>query len=132
MPFARIAQRPAGWVAAALLVTLTACSSAPRPVAAPVPHDAAPAESAAPDPIDPPAGSGSRLDRFVAAVQAKLPDVALDRRDEEVEELGRQACASLAARKKTATVVGELRKLGVDDADARKLIVVAKETACRT
>jgi len=133
--FARIVRFPAGWVAAALLCTLAACSSGPRQIATPIPHDAAP-----PPESEPPglletstrAEAGSGLDRFVAAVQAKLPGVALDRRDEEVEELGRQACASLAAGKKTATVIGDLRNLGIGEADARELMVVAKKTACPT
>jgi len=132
--FARIARFPAGWVAAALLCTLAACGSGPRQTTTAVQHGAVPPpENVAPGLIDPPpvrARGGSGLDRFVAAVQEKLPGVALDRRDEEVEELGRQACASLTAGKKTATVAGELRGLGVGDADAHELIAVARKTAC--
>ena len=148
MPFARILA-----TTAVLLLALTGCADgdpalAPGrvvtsvpPESAPPPETAAPSpthpEAAAPGPTHPKtaptrADAGSGLDRFVAAVQAKLPDVALDRRDEEVEELGQQACTSLAAGKKPATVAGELRGLGVGEADARELIVLAKDTACRS
>jgi hypothetical protein len=70
------------------------------------------------------------LDRFVAAVQVRLPDVALDRRDDEIADLGQQACDQLAAGKKTAAVAGSLAEPGVSDADARALVALARDTAC--
>jgi hypothetical protein len=77
------------------------------------------------------AGSGnSGLDAFVAAVQRELPDVALDRRDEEVEDLGQEACQGLAAGKKDAVVAGEISAEGVAPPDARKLVTLARTTAC--
>lgn len=77
------------------------------------------------------AGSGNTgLDAFVAAVQRELPDVALDRRDEEVEELGQQACQALAAGKKDGDVAGEISAEGVTAPDARKLVTLARSTAC--
>lgn len=135
MPFARIFA-----TTAILLSALTGCGDtdpalAPRQVVTRVPPESAPPAGiaeAGPEPAPTRLGAGTGLDRFVAAVQAKLPDVALDRRDEEIEELGRQACAALAAGKKTASVAGELRSLGVTEADAGKLIALAKSTACRT
>ena len=135
MPFARIFA-----TTAILLLALTGCGDtdpalAPRQVVTRVPPESAPpAANAAPveEPLPTRTSAGTGLDRFVAAVQAKLPDVALDRRDEEIEELGRQACTALAAGKKPASVAGELRSLGVAEADAGKLIALAKNTACRS
>jgi hypothetical protein len=135
VPFARIFAPTA-----VLLLALTGCGGtgpalAPREVVTRVPPEPAPPEApgpAGPQPATTRPGAGTGLDRFVAAVQARLPDVALDRRDEEVEELGRQACTALAAGKKTASVAGELRNLGVGEADARELVALAKGTACRT
>lgn len=83
----------------------------------------------------PPAGAGSgdaALDRFVAAVQRQLPEVAVDRRDEEIEALGRQACDVLAAGGKTATAARDLAGSGVTTAQAGKLVTLARSTACRT
>jgi hypothetical protein len=82
----------------------------------------------------PPAGAGSGdagLDRFVAAVQRQLPEVAVDRRDEEIEALGRQACDALAASGKTATAARDLAGSGVTAAQAGKLVTLARSTACR-
>ena len=126
MPFARFL--PA--VGAALLVTSTGCSSAhPERAVTRVPVESPPPAAT---PAAPEAGSGNAaLDRFVAAVQRRLPDVALDRRDEEIEDLGRQACASLAAGKTTAAAAARLADLGVGGSDARTLITLARGTACR-
>ncbi|MFD0524880.1 DUF732 domain-containing protein [Paractinoplanes durhamensis] len=79
------------------------------------------------------AGSGSPgLDRFVAAVQKQLPEVALDRRDEEVEQLGQQACDALAAGRKATAVAGELSEQGVTSTDAGKLVALAGSTMCES
>src|SRR5690348_613111 len=65
--------------------TTPAQAAAPRPR-----HTSKAPRTVARGPIDD-AGSGNAgLDRFVAAVQRELPDVALDRRDEEVEALGQE------------------------------------------
>jgi predicted lipid-binding transport protein (Tim44 family) len=76
------------------------------------------------------ASGNAGLDRFVAAVQRQLPAVAMDRRDEEVEDLGQQACDSLAAGQNLTTVAGEISQQGVADMDARKLVTLARTTAC--
>jgi hypothetical protein len=78
------------------------------------------------------AGSGSRgLDGFVADVRSQVPQVAVDRRDEEIEEIAQQACPSLEADKKAAAVVTEVEEMaGVDKATADKLIKLAIETVC--
>jgi hypothetical protein len=77
------------------------------------------------------AGSGNAgLDQFVAAVQQRLPAVAMDRRDEEVEELGEQACDSLAAGQTATAAAGEISDQGVELGDARKLVALARSTAC--
>jgi hypothetical protein len=72
------------------------------------------------------------LDRFVAAVRQQLPSVVIDHRDEEVAEIGEQACDSLAAGKANAAVLGEIGEFGVTAADARKLLTLARSNACRS
>jgi hypothetical protein len=80
----------------------------------------------------PSAASGSAgLDRFVAAVQRKLPGVALDRRDDEVEDLGEQACAALGHGRSAASVTHEVAARGVTSADARMLVGLARDNLCR-
>jgi hypothetical protein len=56
----------------------------------------------------------------------------VDRRDEELAELGQQTCDLLAAGKNTTAVVGELGGQGIAEADARRLVVLAEDTACRS
>jgi hypothetical protein len=78
------------------------------------------------------AGSGNvGLDRFVAAVQQRLPEVALDRRDEEVEDLGEQACDALGDGHSTTAAVSAISEQGVAAADARTLVGLAKKDLCR-
>ncbi|GIM93998.1 DUF732 domain-containing protein [Paractinoplanes toevensis] len=99
----------------------------------PSPRSASPRSPQAAETAEP-AGAGSGeagLDRFVAAVQKQLPAVALDRRDEEVEALGTQACDALAAGADVPAVAGELGAQGVTSDDAKKLIALARTTACR-
>ncbi|MFC3739061.1 DUF732 domain-containing protein [Paractinoplanes deccanensis] len=67
---------------------------------------------------------------FVASVQRDLPEVAVDRRDEEVAALGERTCAGLRSGKKSATVVNEIRAQGVPDPQARQLLALARVTAC--
>ena len=103
----------------------------PAHAAAPRPRHPSPApRTPEPSPTTD-AGSGdAALDRFVAAVQKQLPGVALDRRDEEVEALGEQACAGLRAGKTDTAVAGEIGAADVAPADARKLVTLARSTAC--
>ncbi|MEU4626522.1 DUF732 domain-containing protein [Actinoplanes sp. NPDC023801] len=71
-------------------------------------------------------------ERFLAAVRGALPEVALDRRNEEITEMGGEACDSLAAGRARRSVVAELAEYGLPDSDARKLIALARSALCRT
>jgi uncharacterized protein DUF732 len=105
-------------------------TTTPTQAAPPRPRHTSPAPSPAPSPAGD-AGSGNAgLDRFVAAVRRDLPEVALDRRDEEVEALGEQACAGLRSGKTGAVVAGEIGAEDVAPADARELVTLARSTAC--
>lgn len=154
MPFARIATL----VSVSLLVAVAGCGHDPEPrtVAAPaaavtdvplqaateapaVTHSPAPKATVAKKPAPKvkakaaEAGSSAAgLARFVAVVQQKLPGVALDRRDEEVEDLGQQACAALGAGRSATAAAGEVADEGVTPADARKLVGLARADLCRT
>jgi hypothetical protein len=66
----------------------------------------------------------------VEAVQRQLPAVAVDRRDVEVEALGVQACQGLSSGAKDAVVAGVISEQGVALGDARKLVTLARTTAC--
>jgi hypothetical protein len=86
-----------------------------------------------PEPARETAGAGSGdagLDRFVAQVQRQLPGIAVDRRDEEVEALGVEACQGLAAGEKDTAVADGISDQGVAPADARKLVALARTVAC--
>jgi Protein of unknown function (DUF732) len=108
------------------VLPLAACTAGPRPVAAPPPVPT-PAQA------ETDAGSGDPgLDRFVAAVQRKLPDVAMDRRDEEVAALGRTACDRLAAGSSPAAITHDLADQGITPAEAHTLLSLARTTACDT
>lgn len=133
MPFARIATAAAVTVSFAL----AGCDHAParpdvqrEPAATAVPRETA---TATPPPADLDAGSGSAgLDRFVAAVQRTLPRVALDRRDEEVEELGKQACDALRSGGGTKAAAGTVADEGVTASDSRTLVALARDDLCRS
>jgi hypothetical protein len=107
------------------------------PAATTVPSPSSASSHAAPKRTTKPAadvdaGSGSAgLDRFVAAVQQKLPDVALDRRDEEVEDLGEQACDALEGGRSATAAAGAVAEQGVEPADARTLVGLARTDLCR-
>jgi uncharacterized protein DUF732 len=108
------------------VLPLAACTAA-EPQPAPV----APAPVTTPEQVQTDAGSGDAgLDRFVAAVQSKLPDVAMDRRDEEVAALGQAACDGLAAGTEPAAITRDLAGQGVTAGDARALLTLARSTAC--
>jgi hypothetical protein len=68
---------------------------------------------------------------FLEAVRGQLPEVALDRRNEEITELGEQACVSLAAGQARRAVATEMTGYGVAVADARRLVSLARSTLCR-
>lgn len=116
-------------------------SEAPPPPPAKLPVEAAtstpdPRRTTAPKlpPIEEVAGTGT--DVFVAAVQSRLPEIALDRRDEEIAEIAERACAALLAAEEADEIVAETRTLGTgrpkatDRATARELIRLAIDTVC--
>ncbi|WP_245923268.1 DUF732 domain-containing protein [Paractinoplanes atraurantiacus] len=63
-------------------------------------------------------------------MQRDLPEVAIDRRDEEVAAFGEQACRGLAAGKKAPAVVREFRAQGVSGPQAKRLFALASNTMC--
>ncbi|KUL27392.1 hypothetical protein [Actinoplanes awajinensis] len=123
---------------AALLLTPLAGCSAPDPVwvqgrslsspaADPLPVSASPAPTAAdPLPVSAlPASTAAGPGRFVASVRQQLPELAVDRRDEEIADLGVAACASLRDGRQTV-----LTAYGVSPAQAHQLITVAHTDLC--
>jgi Protein of unknown function (DUF732) len=83
------------------------------------------------------AGSGSAgLDGFVSAVRGRMPEVAEDRRDEELEQVATAACAALARGRTAGAVVAEARSLGTPDpaatdtATGRELVRLAIRHVC--
>jgi hypothetical protein len=110
----------AALVMAAALV-LTGCGDdAPRP--GPAPSSAAPATTAA--------------EGFVGVVRGRLPEVAVDRRDDEIQAIADQACGALAGGTEADEIVTGTRALGTPDAEAtdqataRELIKLAIDTTC--
>jgi predicted small lipoprotein YifL len=90
---------------------------------------------------DPPASSPappveSASAGFVDVVRAKLPDIAVDRRDEELQAVADRACAALADGTGADAIVAETRSLGTPDAEAtdqataRELVKLAIDTTC--
>lgn len=151
MPYARIAAA----ATVALLVTLTGCGHGSTPKTVAVPEAAAtnvplePASeppavttspapqaskaartTASPKPSHNTATSVAGLERFVTAVQRKLPQVALDRRDEEVQDLGKQACTALGSGGSATDAAGVVAEQGVAPSDARALVGLAKDDLC--
>jgi hypothetical protein len=127
VPFARIATI----ASVTALLALAGCDHAPpTPAAIAVPSLSAASYPPVPAEVD--AGSGrTGLDRFVAAVQQKLPGVALDRRDEELEDLGTEACDALSGGRSATAAAGEITDEGVTPADARALVGLARADLCR-
>jgi Protein of unknown function (DUF732) len=124
-------------------------TAGPAPVTsspAPVTQTTAPASAAATATTSPTPGgtatkpsprrTGAGPSGFVDVVRDRVPEVAVDRRDDEIEAVARQACASLAAGKDADALVAETRSLGtadaeaVDQATARELIKLAIDTVC--
>ena len=92
--------------------------------AAPGVTGAAPASLAA-------AGPDAAADRFVAAVRTRLPELAVDRRPEEITEMGGEACAGLAAGRLRTAVAEDLQRYGVAGAQAREVVALAQANLCR-
>jgi hypothetical protein len=129
------------WLAAVLLMALAGCGDAPEAAtsgpAATQPSSTTATKPGRTDDAGPNAGSGDAgLDGFVDAVRERVPELAADRRDEEIEVIAQQACASLAAGRNADALVAETRSLGTEDAEAtdrataRELIKLAIDTAC--
>jgi hypothetical protein len=120
-------RRLRGLVTGVAVVVLAGCASSP-PVPRwvdPEPSGAAPAASdAAMEPLV------ASDERFVAAVRGQLPEATVDLRNEEITEMGGQACASLAAGRPRRAVVEEVAGRGLPDAAARELVVLARSTLC--
>ncbi|WP_199512859.1 DUF732 domain-containing protein [Nucisporomicrobium flavum] len=75
-------------------------------------------------------------DAFVAEVRRSLPEVAADRREDEIGAVARRACAALAKGDDADAIVAQTRTLGtvdaeaVDEATARELVKLAIDTVC--
>lgn len=69
---------------------------------------------------------------FVEAVREELPETTTDLRNEEITEMGSQACDSLAAGNPRRTVVEALGEFGLTPPDARELVTLARSTLCRS
>ncbi|WP_203740442.1 hypothetical protein [Actinoplanes cyaneus] len=145
MEFGRIA-RVTGSVVL-LLGSVTACSSdadaiwvegrvlpsaSPSPSPSAAASQAAPSSPSSPAPSSPASGTPSSRpaatgdpDRFVEAVRRQLPELAMDRRDEEIADLGSEACASLRTDDQD-----NLSAYGVTAAQARQLRGVARADLC--
>jgi hypothetical protein len=73
---------------------------------------------------------------FVDVVRSRLPEVAADRRDEEIQAIADRACTALSGGADAGTIVAETRALGTLDAEAtdhataRELIKLAIDTTC--
>jgi hypothetical protein len=113
------------WVAAALLLALGGCGDEPatEPVTVPVPvtSEADPAPTASPSAGD---------EGFAAAARRELPDLLVDRRDEELLAVAQEACTGLAAGRSAGAVVAGVRAIGTDPAGARELVRLAIPAVC--
>lgn len=117
---------PAAEFVAATPVTVdTTAGTAPEPVRkAPPVRAAEPQKQQKPPPALDPAA-------FVRVVQASVPELAVDRRDEEIAAVAEQSCSSLAAGQDADTLVTETRNTAaVDRATARELIKLSIGTVC--
>lgn len=132
--------------AAALAVTTTALAGcggddpAVAPAAGSPPPTAASSATgttaAGPTTPDDTQTTGAGPARFVAVVRDKLPEVAADRRDEEITTVAEQACRGLSEKQTADEVVAQARSLGTQDAEAtdhataRELVKLAIDTVC--
>jgi hypothetical protein len=102
-------------------------SAAPATTAA----GTAAAATAAPEPSGTtPPGRAAAAASFADAVRGRLPEVAVDRRPEEITEIGGAACAQLATGQRRGAAVDEVTGYGVADADARELVRLARTFLC--
>jgi hypothetical protein len=102
-------------IIAVLALPVAGCGApGTKPAPAPVPASPAPPVHDATN-----AGTGNRgLDGFVATVQERMPTVAADRRDEELEAVAEQTCALLASGTDAKTIAAVARTLGTSDPQA--------------
>ena len=131
-------------MATAAVLALAGCSDSDAPDDAPPPTGGGTTMSTPADESSSPAastsGTTSSADAdpaaFVAAVRDRLPEIAADRRDEEIGDVARQACAGLAAGTDADRIVAGTRSLGTldaeatDQATARELVKLAIDTVC--
>ena len=114
-------------VAVAVVAALASCGDDPGPATT------APAEPSAQSAITAPATASAG---FAEVVRNRVPEVAVDRRDEEIQAIADQACADLAGGEDADAVVAGARTLGTSDAEAtdqataRELIKLAIDTTC--
>lgn len=100
--------------------------------AATVPTASNPAEpTGAAEPSPPATMDAPRLPaEFAAAVRGRLPEVAVDRRPEEITEIGDAACAELVSGQRRGTAVSTVVGYGVSSAEARELVRLARAHLC--
>ncbi|MBL7261731.1 DUF732 domain-containing protein [Paractinoplanes lichenicola] len=72
------------------------------------------------------------IDAFVALMREKLPEVVVDRRDEEVAALGEQTCAELKRGRKDTAVIAGMTDQGFTTPDAKTVLTLARTSACPT
>jgi hypothetical protein len=127
------------WPVAAVVVAALALAGCGDGEPQPAPRTPAPAVTSAAAAGTAKAGDAPRTTEpagFVAVVREKLPEIAADRRDEEIQAIADDACAGLAAGKKADDIVATTRSLGTldaeatDQATARELIKLAIDTTC--
>ncbi|HET6529205.1 MAG TPA: hypothetical protein VFH03_01110 [Actinoplanes sp.] len=118
----------------AALATLAALALTGCGAGTPAPEPARPASSAPAPAASAPGHAAS--ESFVDVVRSRLPEVAVDRRDEEIQSIADRACTALSGGADADTIVTEARALGTldaeatDQATARELIKVAIDTTC--
>ncbi|GIE99856.1 DUF732 domain-containing protein [Paractinoplanes rishiriensis] len=127
------------WLLVAMVIgvsTLAGCSGGGSGSGPVTPAPTATSAAASSPPVTEPAVTAPAADTFVDVVRARLPEVALDRRDEEIQAIADAACADLAAGKDADDVVAAARSLGTldagatDHATARELIKLAIDLTC--
>jgi Protein of unknown function (DUF732) len=127
-------------IVAMVIGTPMAMTGCAEPGTLPVPAPTRPA-SPAPEPMPTNgkinAGTGNdALDYFVSTVQKRMPKVAIDRRDEELEAVAEQSCALLASGTDATTIAAVARTLGTGNpaattrAAARRLVRLSIATVC--
>ncbi|WP_430787421.1 DUF732 domain-containing protein [Actinoplanes sp. G11-F43] len=89
-----------------------------------------PLDSDGTDEPDEPQETGPTDVSFLDSVRGGMPEFAMDLRNEEITEMGGQACASLAAGNPRREVVEELGEYGLADSEARDLIKLARSNLC--